>query len=294
MQTVQLPAVTVTLPAGSNLLMTPSSYVEGEPMVRYITETMSFTIPQRAVNRVADNFLAKQLVQNMANVSTDGAGEITVSLHDPVFQDAFTFTLILDYLNRGLDAPATLRQAHTAPLTEQQWGNLVALEHFIFYAVDRNPYWTGLTGQDFRICGNVSRHFFYRQSFQMHVQPNEIVVSGPGRFDLKVDLTSLTNPPTRPTSLLAGHRFGMDMEFPFPVDFKDSFFIPNTAITCTIEGTRTVCEGVLHSDSSIRIEPVDAEFFMWFHFSITPRFPRFSPERDLAYGVLEEEGEDEM
>ena len=287
MQTVQLPAITVTLPVGANLLMTPSSYVPGEPMVKYVTNTLSFTVPQRAVNGVRGNFLANQMVLNLPNVSTDPySKEITVMLHDPVFQDAFTFILILDFLNRSLDTPATLRKAHTAALTDQQWGNLIALEQFIFYSIDRNPYWTGLTCQDFHVDGNVSKHFVPHPTFRMHVQPNKIIVAGPNRFSLKVDLTSLTKPLIHPVSLLAHE----DMEFPFPVDFEDSFFIPNTAITCTIDGTRTVCEGVLYFNGHIRIEPIQAKGFRWFHFNITPRFPR--PDA-LVYGAQDEEEEEE-
>jgi hypothetical protein len=265
MQTIHLNNATITIPLGSIIQMTPASYVEGESMVTYVTDTASFTVPRRAVTGA--NFLASQLTNDMADVSGD-----RVNLADnPMFGDSFMFSLLLDFLNRRLEGPATLRTADMS-LTRPQWASLVELERFVFYEIDRNPYWTGISGQDFVANGTVCEDVF-QAAFNVRITPDELTVKGPNGFALTVDLEQLTKPQTRPVSLLAGNHFGHYMEFPFPCDFVNSFFIPHTAISCIIKRTRTVCEGVLHSDGTLRIEPINAMAFQWFHFEISPRFP---------------------
>ena len=212
-------------------------------------------------------------------------GGVKVQLQDPIFQEPYTFSLVLDYLNRSLDGAATLRQKNMS-LTRAQWENLIEIEKFVFLQCDRNPFWTGLTGQDFRVDGNVCQNSIFRPAFSLAVRPNLITVAGPSGFELEINTASITNPPTRPKSLLAGVQFGMQMEFPFPVDFKSSYFIPHTDIRCKIEGVHRTCEGVLHSNGYVRIEPVDAMAFMWFHFEINPRLVR--SER-IVYGERDEE-----
>jgi hypothetical protein len=282
MQTFQLPAnATVSLAPGSRILLKPSSYIEGEPMVEYaiMDGAVSFALPQRAVNRIKDTFLSIQLHLAFKDVESTTEG-VKVRLQVPIFQYPYTFSLVLDHLNRSLDGAATLRQKNMS-LTRAQWVNLIEIEKFIFIQCDRNPFWTGLTGQDFRVDGNVCQNSGFRQAFSLVVRPDLITVVGPGGFELKINTTSTTNPKTRPKSLLAGVQFGMQMEFPFPVDFKSSYFIQHTDIQCKIEGMYTTCEGVLHSNGYIRIEPVDAMNFMWFNFEITPR--NVHPNR-ILYG----------
>ncbi len=269
MNTFQLPAnATVSLAHCSRILLKPSSYTEGEPMVEYaiMDGAVSFALPQRAVNGIKDNFLSVQLDR----WSSTTTGTVKVKLQDPIFQDPYPFSLVLDYLNRRLDGAATLRQKNMS-LTRAQWENLIEIEKFVFLQCDRNPFWTGLTGQDFRVNGNVCQNSVFRPAFSLVVHPNLITVAGPNGFQLKINTTFTTHPRTRPKSLLAGVQYGMHMEFPFPVDFKSSYFIQHTDIQCKIEGRYTPCEGVLHSNGYIRIEPVDAKNFMWFHFAITPR-----------------------
>ena len=287
MQTFQLPAqATVSLAHGSRILLKPSSYVEGEPMVEYaiMDGAVSFAIPQRAVNRVKDSFLSIQLNHDTMDVESISGG-IKVQLQDPIFRDPYTFSLVLDYLNRSLDGAATLRQKNMS-LTRAQWENLIEIEKFVFRQCDRNPFWTGLTSQDFRVDGNVCQNSIFRPAFSLAVRPDLITIAGPNGFEVKINTTSTTNPRTRPKSLLAGVQFGMQMEFPFPVDFKSSYFIQHTDIQCKIEGRYTICEGVLHSNGYIRIEPVDAKNFMWFHFEITPRMVRSDR---IVYGERDEE-----
>ena len=254
------------------IVMKPSTYVQDEPMVKFTMGAASFALPQRAVKC---NSLAEKFVSDTADVS--------IELHEPMFQDAYIFGIILDYMNRCLDNPASTLRQLDLPLVAEQWKKLNELELSVFGKCDRNPFWTGLTGQHFTVEGKITEGFIFRPAFTMGVQPDEITVKGPedSGFTLKVNLVSLTNPPSRPVSLLAGVHFGMPMEFPFPVDFESSFFIPHTAIECKIEGKPTVCEGVLHSDGTIRIEPIDAQAFMWFHFQISPRISRM--ER-VVYG----------
>jgi hypothetical protein len=263
--------LTITAPPGSSVLLMPPSYTEGEPTVTYVTATASLVVLQRAVAD-GDNFLAMQLAHGTADVTGGGGENMRVDLTGcPVFRDTVAFSTVLDFLNRLLDGPATLRTADMS-LTEAQWASLVDLERFVFYGPDRNPYWTGITGQDYLANGTVCTEFVFQPAFSVRITPARLTVNGPNGFAFTVDLTRLTNPPTRPVSLLAGPRFGRFMEFPFPVDFVNSFFIPHTAIACAIDGRRTDCEGVLHSDGRLRIEPVDTEAFRWFHFEITPRF----------------------
>jgi hypothetical protein len=262
MQTIDLPAVALSLPSGSTVVMKPQSYVEGEPMVTYATDAMSFSLPQRAV--VGENFLAVQMVQSTRDVSTAAGGNINVRLEDPVFQDPYMFSLILDYMNRRLDKPATLRQTNPR-MSIAQWKKLNAIERFVFYKCDQNPFWTGMTGQDFRVTGGVCNKWISNPTFNLRVQPDELTVEGPGDFSLGIDLKSLTNPVSRPVSLLAGTRSGW---FPYYVDFKEYFFIPHTAIRCMIKGEHTVCEGVLRTNGDVRIDPIDTQAFSWFHFEI--------------------------
>ncbi len=44
-----------------------------------------------------------------------------------------------------------------------------------------------------------------------------------------------------------------------------------------------------YSNGHIRIEPIQADAFTWFHFNITPRFPM--SDAFLVYGVQDEEEE---
>ncbi len=268
----------------TSVLLKPVSYKEGEPLVTYVTNTATFAIPQRAVVRIQDSFFARQLARNFADVdATTCPGNTTVKLEDPIFQDPTTFSLVLDFLSRTLDSRCdTLRQANNMEsLTAEQWENLMELERFIFHKIDRNPIWTGLTGKDFRVNGAVSQKNNTRSIFHIQITPAGLRVDESScNFWLNVNLTSITNPPIRPVSLLKGKMFGMDMEFPFPVDFKTSYFIPHDKIECMIDNVVTVCEGMLGSDGSIRIEPIDAMAFMWFYFELTPRFIHWQPDRE--------------
>lgn len=272
--------ITVTSPNCVNVRMTPSHTEEGEPLVRYTlvgTQVTTLTLPERAVRSVPNNFLAMQLDARMADVVSTKEEESglvvhNVELRDPVFcHDPSVFALILDYLIRRLGAaPVTLRRADI-DLTDTQWAILVELERTIFTVCDLNPFWTGLTGQDFRASGSVSRKHTPNAAFHIDVNPQMLSVYGPLGFRLVVCLQDLTAPPVRPVSLLRGRLPGM--EFPFPVNFRTSFFIPNEAIQCIIDDEHTVCEGILYSDGTLRIEPIDAENFLWFYFEINPRFP---------------------
>ena len=284
MYTFQLPAAaTVSLQRGSSVLMKPASYIEGEPLVTYtiLDGAVSFIIPLRAVN--GDNFLTTQLRQTTMDVEQTAEG-FNVKLDAPLFRDPCAFPLVLDFLNRRLDRPATLRQTGTQ-LTTAQWVSLVEIEKFIFYKTDRNPIWSGLTSQDFRVNGTVTQTFIFRPVFNLALRPDLISVAGPGGFMLKLNMTSITNPLTRPKSLLEGDHFGSYMEYPFEIDNKTSFFIPHSNIQCMIEGVYTACEGVLHSNCYIRIEPIDAEAFHWFMFEITPRMLHSD---SVVYGAIEQ------
>jgi hypothetical protein len=250
---------------GCSVLLRPASYEEGEPLVTYVNGEVRYSIPQRAV--VGNSFLSKQLEQCTKEVDRTDPDNIKIRLEDPVFQDPYLFSLILDFLNRTLDScAATLRQTDML-LSKQQWAHLVELERFVFQRVDRNPFWTGITGQDFRVSGNVTSVSSPRQTFSINIDGGILRVGGPYGFSLLVNLISLTDPPTRPVSLLRS----IDMEYPFNIDSKSSFFIPHKAIRCTIEGVPTICEGVLQSSGFLRIEPINAGAFMWFHLEIASR-----------------------
>ena len=268
------PNCSVMVNPGCRVLMRPLSYVEGEPLVTYNIGMVAFSIPQRALVSEDDNFLAKQLVNNTTDIDTAEAGNIKVRLHDPVFQDPQVFSLILDFFNRRLDMQAsTLRQANTV-LTKPQWENLIELERFVLTRIDRNPYWSGYTSRDFTAHGNVTQTPTSMPKFNIGINPHWVVVEGRDGFALRVDVASITNPPVRPISLLKGNKMGFDMEFPFHVDFKTYHFVPHNAIVCKIEGKLTVCEGTIHSNGYLRIEPVDVDNFTWFNFEINPRMIR--------------------
>ena len=289
MQTIQLRDALITVPAGSTVQVTPKSYVQGERMVTYVAGTVSFTIPQRAV--MEDNFLAAQLSNRLADVNTT-EDIARVNLTDsPIFNDSYIFSLIIDFLTRRLKEPATLRTTDLS-LTREQWASLVELECFIFHEADRNPFWTGRKDDDFLVDGNTSIKFVFRPVYSLRITPDELNVTGPNGFALTVNLERLTNPPTRPVSLVAGEFYGQYMEFPFDCNFKTSFFIPHTAIRCFIDGRATVCEGVIHSNGTLHVEPIgvrdskgtlhiNTEAFQWFHFHI---IPRFLPPSEMVYG----------
>lgn len=295
MSTFLFPKVkaTVTLPHGSRIVMKPDSYRTGEPMVEYVLAggAVTFAIPRRSIECVQGNFLARQLNSSMTQDVTAIAGGNTIRvslLESPVFEDPGVFSLILDFLNRRLDSgAATLRRADLiAQLDDAQWRVLNEMESFIFISRDLNPFWTGLTGQDFRANGRVfqsdfSSDFLGDVVFNVVVQPTRILVSGPRDFKLEVKTSAITCPSERPVSLLKDMFPGM--EFPFPVDFKTTFFIPYTAIFCVIEGKPTVCEGLLDiTNNSIRIEPIDARSFLWFHFNIRQVN---HPDRNVVYAL---------
>jgi hypothetical protein len=275
------PNSSVLLHPGCSVLLRPASYEEGEPLVTYAIGAVIYSVPQRAVAGGRGGFLSRQIENDTRDVDKSDPGNLKVKLTDPVFRNPYLFSLILDHLNRTLDAPAdTLRQTSLS-LNAEQWAHLVELERFVFQRVDRNPFWTGLTGQDFRVSGNVTNTFIFRPPFSMEIVGGILRVHGPGGFSLLVNLISLTNPPSRPVSLLRGYQFGSYMEYPFPVNFKSSFFIPHEAIRCTIEEVPTVCEGVLQSNGHLRIEPINAAAFTWFSFEIAPRHMTFD---SIVYG----------
>lgn len=283
------PNSSVLLHPGCSVLLRPASYnKEGEPLVTYAIGAVMYSVPQRAVMGGRGGFLSRQIDHATKDVDTSDPGNVRVKLAPPVFRDPYLFSLILDHLNRTLDAPAdTLRQTSLS-LNAEQWAHLVELERFVFQRVDRNPFWTGLTGQDFRVSGDVTRTFIFRPRFSMEIDGGILRVHGPSGFSLLVKLISLTNPPTRPVSLLCGHRFGSYMEYPFPINFKSSFFVPHEAIRCTIEEVPTICEGVLQSNGGLRIEPINAEAFTWFNFEIASRHLTLD---SIVYGHDDDEEE---
>ena len=63
---------------------------------------------------------------------------------------------------------------------------------------------------------------------------------------------------------LAPHQF-----YPYPIDFKETFFIPSQAIKVVLDGKVVVCEGVYNvCTNSIRIDALDTEWATWFFLSI--------------------------
>jgi hypothetical protein len=248
-----------------------------EPMVEYaiMGGSVVFAIPRRSIQNVPDCFFAVQLNVNMSEVTSEAYGDarhpISVELTSPMFQDSAIFSLVMDYLNCRLDhgKAATLRRAGLE-LSEEQWRNLNEAERFVFGSCDCNPYWIGLSGQDFAAHGQVSKDSGECVPvFDITPSASEIVVRGPGRFFLGVDVFATMHPVERPVSLIQDPSRGG--EYPFHVDFKTSFFIPATAITCVIDGERTVCEGVLECNGNLRIEPVDVGRFTWFYFAVHRR-----------------------
>ena len=62
-----------------------------------------------------------------------------------------------------------------------------------------------------------------------------------------------------PDDDLASHQF-----FPYPIDFKETFFILAQAIKVVLSDKVVVCEGVYNvRENSIRIDALDAEFCFW-------------------------------
>ena len=62
---------------------------------------------------------------------------------------------------------------------------------------------------------------------------------------------------------------GPGPQFPYPVDFKERFFIPASAIVCTLENGKVLeCEGMLDvENNTIRVDAVDQEEYAWFYVS---------------------------
>ena len=58
--------------------------------------------------------------------------------------------------------------------------------------------------------------------------------------------------------------------FPYPVDFRTRFFIPASAIVCTLEDNSSLeCEGMVDIDrKTIRVDAVDQKDYAWFYASV--------------------------
>ena len=256
----------------------PSDPQEGEE--KLIEYTMNngfiFAIPEISIRHTKENFLLKQLNSQTSDIfrRDEVNGVTSIRLQDPVLQDTYVFTLILDYMNRRLvnGNNATLRRSDI-PLDTAQWGVLNDMEKFVFNRTDCNPFWTGFNGQDFYANGHVWTSAACKEVFDIKITPETVVVKGPAQFYLKIQVDKINRLSDRsdeaPTSILEGTTPLMAMKYPFPVDFKSSFFIPHSAIHCIIQGKEVVCEGMVNTNGSVRIEPVVRIMsFMWFHFEI--------------------------
>ena len=275
----------------------PSQHFKKEQMVEYeLNSGIVFRLPIRYIRFSSPNFLSRQLDTLVNNDVQRDEDATRVRLQDPVFQDPFTFALVLDYLKRNAEEPGivTLRRADTE-LTDEEWGSLNELEQFVLQTTDRNPYWSGLTDASFTVDGCVHKMASAMDRFTVKINPGCVIVEGSGGFDLYVR-TAIVNcaPLNRPKSVLEAsvqQMTGMRSSYPFPVDFKSSFFIPHGQIRCRIEGVLVRCEGVIHSNGYLRIEPVDNPTdYTWFHFWITRKFGTMPPHHTLVYGeVVEDE-----
>jgi len=267
-----------------------------EPMVEYsLNNGIVFVVPERHVRYASPHFLSRQLDTLMGgHVQRDGVSGVTkIRLHDTAFQDPFLFALLLDYLKRDAEEPSsivTLRRADTE-LTDEQWRSLNEMEQFVFQKTDRNPYWTGLTDASFMVDGRVHKMASISDQFTVQITPGCLIVKGSGGFYLCMH-TAIVNctPLNRPRSLLEAsvqRMTGMRSSYPFDVDFVSSFFVPHNQIRCRIEGVPVRCEGVIHSDGYMRIEPVDNPAdYTWFHFWLTRKFSTLPPHHTLVYGAV--------
>jgi len=264
-----------------------------EPMVEYtLNSGVTFVLPERYIRHKPQSFLSLQLDALTNDIHVQRETDVTkIQLTDPVFQDTFVFALLLDYLKRSTEdrSVVTLRRADTE-LTNDEWRKLNELEQFVLHTTDRNPYWTGLTDASFTVDGRVHQAASMGDVFTVSITPGRLVVKGTGGFELHM-LTSKINctPLNRPKSLLEASVQQMTgTKYPFPVDFVRSFFIPHNHILCKIEGDIVRCEGVVHSDGSMRIEPVDnINDYMWFYFALSRRFAFRLQDYKVVYGVSE-------
>jgi hypothetical protein len=272
-----------------------------EPMVEYsLNNGIVFIVPERHVRYGSPNFLSRQLDTLMdSGVQRDGV-IAKIRLQDTAFQDPFLFALLLDYMKRDAEEPliVTLRRADTE-LTDDQWRCLNDMEKFVFQTTDRNPYWSGLTNASFMVDGCVHKMASASDQFTVQITPGCVIVKGSGGFHLCMR-TAIVNctPLNRPRSLLEASvqkMTGMRSSYPFHVDFVSSFFVPHNQIQCRIEGVPVRCEGVIHSDGYMRVEPVDDPAnFTWFHFWLTRIFSTAPPHHTLVYGVLSDESDTEI
>jgi hypothetical protein len=195
-------------------------------------------------------------------------------------------------MKRDAEEPVivTLRRADTE-LTDDQWRCLNDMEKFVFQTTDRNPYWTGLTDASFMVDGRVHKMASISDQFTVQITPGCVIVKGSGGFHLCMR-TAIVNctPLNRPRSLLEAsvqRMTGMRSSYPFDVDFVSSFFVPHNQIRCRIEGVPVRCEGVIHSDGYMRIEPVDHPAdYIWFHFWLTRKLSTMPPHHTLVYGAV--------
>ena len=267
----------------------PSARREKDPTVEYtLNNGITFIFPEKYI-RHTRNFLSTQLDSSVGDRLRDATGDnvTKIRLEDPIFQDTFTFALVLDYMKRSAEEQAvvTLRRADTE-LTDEEWGNLNELERFVFQKNDRNPYWSGLTAASFMVDARVHQMAAMGDRYDLKITPGCLIVKGPARFMLCM-FTASINYTDRPESVLmekvkkmTGRRV-----CPFDSNGKDSFFIPHNHIQCMIEGKLVQCEGVIHSDGYARIEPVDTDKYTWFHFTISRRFLTMPPDHALVYGA---------
>ena len=282
MASLRIPPVhaIISLPTsekGVRIELRPSEPQEGDE--RIIEYTMNsgiiFVIPEISVRHTKDTFLLNQLNSETSDIlcRDEVKGVTSIRLKDPVLQDVYIFTFILDYLNRKLvHNSATLRFSDIS-LDTAQWGMLNDMEKFVFNRTDCNPFWTGFTGQDFSAHGHVWRKAYCKEVFELDVTPETIIVKGPSEFHLRIQVGKINRLSDRsdkePTSLLENTYPLVNFKYPFSIDFKTSFFIPHSAIHCFIEGKEVVCEGMVCTNGYLRIEPVSSIMkFMWFHFEI--------------------------